>query len=368
MRLFFILALLSYSFSGSAQIKEEIKTEIDKIIKYDTEVNTERTPGFIISVIVGDSIFNYQYGSISKDSLHKPTNSTLFEIGGLTKVFTAALLEKMVLQGKMSYDATLNEYLPEVYRNTYGKDITMEQLATHTSGLPRMPLEFGVKEKEDNNPYAHYNKKDLLNFYKKFIPTEDKPDYFYSHVNYALIELAIESVCQVPFDKLLIDEILRPLGLDDTRIKITPDQCKRISQGYSIAGLKTPYWTFQSFQGSEGLKSTTQDLVDFINFNINSDQNELGEVLTNIQKSQVKTKLTKQSYAGKGWHVLKNKRYHDVVLHTGQTSGHRTFAGFVKETQTGVVILSNSEYGMGGLGYLILKMINFNWKKQKNKK
>ncbi len=344
----------------------EFRDEIDKIIYFDTEISYAHTPGFIIGIVVQDSSFIYSYGTITKDSLVKPKNNTLFEVGGMTKVFTASLVQLLVEEGKMHYDSCLNNYFPEKYRNPLTKDLKIIDLITHTSGLPRMPLEFGTKELEDNNPYAHYSAKDLMDFYKDYyFDKKTKKEYLHSHVNFALLEKAIECTTKVSYEKNLIANILHPAGMKDSGFFLSKEQQSRLAQGYSIAGKETPFWKFQSFKGSEGLKTSVEDLLEFAKLQLGQKNIDLYQSLKPTHEIYCKTGVTKFARMAKGWHVLKNKKYHDVVAHSGTTSGHRSFIGFVKETQTAVIVLSNSEHGMGGLGYLILRMMNNNWKKKR---
>ena len=350
-----------------AQFRDHLKKEIEKIVFYDTEVSLDDIPGYIIGVQMGDSTYVYSYGSISRDFKKTPTDSTVYEIGGITKVFTASLAGLLVEEGLMDFDSSLNFYLPNNLRGPYASAITIRDLIMHTSQLPRMPFEFGLKEKEINNPYAHYTNNDLMDFYKNFlVDNKKKKVYEYSHVNYALLEKAIEYASGKSFESLLNEKILAPLGMSSTFID--QDQIsnnKEFANGYSRSGRATDPWTFSSFRGSEGLKSSTKDLINFMNANLGITPHSLTEKFNAFHEPLLHTKMTRNTWIGTGWHVIKLKKYHNVILHSGSTSGYRAFMGFVKETNTGVVILSNSEKGMQGLGLLILRMINYNWKKKK---
>ena len=345
---------------------QNLKEEIQKIIYYDTDISFERTPGYVIGVVIGDSSYIFGYGSISKDSLKIPDENTIFELGSLTKVFTASLVQRLVEKGKMDFDSSLNHYLPINLKNKTAKELTLVSLLSHTSGLPKMPLEFGVKEKEDNNPYAFYTKRDLQEFYQNyFFNKKKKGDYLYSHLNYDLVELAIENACKKSFEEVLQEELLNPLNLQDTRLHLNQAQQKRLATGYSLSHKTTPAWSFQSFQASQALKSTAHDLMAFLKVNLHQQHTDFSESFSHIHQAIAKTSISKHVSVGKGWHILKNRRYYSTIAHSGSTSGHRVFMGFIKETKTGVVILSNSAYGMNGLGHLIIRLINQNWKKKK---
>ena len=371
----FLIFISLFLFSNiSAQDKDHLKKQIDKVIHYDTEIKWSETPGMVIGVKYKDSIFYYSYGNVSKDSEKIPDENTLFEIGGLTKAFTASLVSILVTEGEMQYDQPLNAYLPAKLQNEELEKLTIDQLVTHTSRLPRMPMEFGVKELEANNPYAHYTKQDLMEFYKEYIPFEmkkkkrnkkkNKDNYAYSHLNYALLESAIEVSQGKKFEYLLAEKILNPLGLNDTRVQLSEEQSNRLAIGYTTSGKSTPPWKFKSFQASEGLKSTAKDLIKFAEVHMSNDNSMLTKALVQTHLGQKETGLNKRVKSSRGWHVITtNKKYDDIVAHTGNTNGYRAYLAFVKESNTAVVILTNSEHNLHNLGYLILSMINNYWKK-----
>jgi CubicO group peptidase (beta-lactamase class C family) len=362
--LLFSTIIIQFAFS---QMREDLQKEIDRIIFHDTEITFDKIPGFVIGIIYRDSVFVYRYGSTSKDSLNTPTEETIFEIGGLTKVFTASLINLLVADGIMEYDSSFNHYLPPEYQNEKTAKITINDLVIHTSGLPKLPLEFGVKENETNNPYAFYTKNDLLDFYKNYSPIPgNSGKYHYSTLNYALLEVAIEYATNQSFETVLKEKIFSPLDMQNSSITINEKQTKQVTCGYTVAGVETPIWQFQSFAASEGVKSTAADLLKFLACNLNQIHPEIAANFSQTHVQSIETEFNKNAYMTKGWHLVKNKKYYDSFLHAGNTSGQRAFMGFVKETQTAVVMLSNSEYRTDGLGYLILRLLNNNWKKRKH--
>ncbi len=352
----------------SAQMKEDIREEIEKIIYYDTDVLQKEIPGFSIALLYQDSVFTFHYGYTSFAQKQKLEDSTIFEIGGLTKVFTASLIEVLVQDGLLEYDKPFNSYLDSIHRNASLNHITIADLVCHRAGLPKLPSEFGIKEKEPNNPYAYYTKEDLLNFYKNYTPDEEKRKYFYSSLNYALLEIAIENVSRKNYESILKEKILTPLTLQETFIRLDQKSGKMPVPGFSIGKNQMPVLKFQSFSASEGLKTTIRDLVRFLRVNMGALEASYSKIFENIHQPVYETEINKYAKVAKGWHVVELKKYYNVILHSGSTNGHRAYIGFVKETQTGVVVLSNSEHSMDGLGFLILRMLNHNWKKKKSKK
>jgi len=373
--IFILIFSFLFTFNLWSQDRVNLQEQIEKIIYYDTEIKLSETPGFIIGVKYQDSLFYFGYGSISRNFNKVPDEKTIFEIGGLTKTFTSSLVSVLVEEGKMEFEKPLNSYFSLSEKNEETQLITIDQLLTHTSRLPRMPIEFGVKEIEENNPYAHYTKQDLMEFYKEYIPLEPKKrrkenkkkkhknNYSYSHLNYALIEMAIESCQSNSFEKLLTDKILAPIDMVDTRIELSENQKKRLATGYTTSGQSTPPWTFQSFKASEGLKSTAQDLVKFAEAHMGENNSQLTKAFYATHEGRKATNRNKKIVSARGWHIISPKNYHDIILHTGNTNGHRSYLAFVKESETAVVILTNSEHNLYNLGYYILRMLNNNWVK-----
>ncbi|MEM1322859.1 MAG: serine hydrolase domain-containing protein [Bacteroidota bacterium] len=343
------------------QMRQNLITEIDKILYYDVELDYDKVPGFMIGIIVGDSTFVLSYGSTNRDSAVPPTDHTLYELGGMTKVFSATLVKQLADQELMHFDSSLNRYLPPAQRNEACDHITIGSLLTHTSGLPKMPFDFGSRETIDNNPYAFYTHDDLLEFYQEYGGTEGFGQYNYSNVGFALLGLAVEYVTGLSYEKALVQYVLQPFGLKNTAVQLDSLKARQLAQGYTAGRKATPPWAFQSFAASEGLKSDVIDLLQFLRSNIDTHHQKLAL----LHQRRQPTLLTRNTYIATGWHSIKNKKYYDVILHPGNTSGYHSFMAFVKETRTGIVILSNSEHGLNSLGYLIMRMLNNNWKKRK---
>jgi len=349
-----------------AQMEASLQKELNRIIYYDAKISYETTPGFVVGIIVGDSTYVFPYGSLSKNESSSPNSNSIFEIGGATKVFTASLVQLLVEEGKMDYDAPLNSYLNKKQRNKAYNEITVLDAITHVTGLPRMPMGFGAKEFEDNNPYAYYTKVDFFEFYQNYnIKPSKKKSYQYSNVSYALLQQAIENVSEQNYEILLNEKILAPIGMSHTAVNLSEEQHSALAGGYTLIGKATDAWDYQSFEASSGLKSSTKDLLAFLNVQLGQSEMALAKSFEAMHEELYKTDIDDRTYIAKGWHTIKQRKYFDVLAHSGSTSGHRMFMGFVKETNTAVVVLSNSENGTNGLGYLVLKMLNNNFKKRK---
>ena len=339
-----------------------LKNEINKIIEYDTEINFEKTPGFIVAVVDGDSTFYSSFGHSSRSQLESIEKDDIFEIGSVSKVFTSLLWFKFMEEEGLSLQDKVNDLLPEEYSNPRLKNLTIYDLINHTSGFPRIPEYFGKKQKNTLDPYAYFTKDDLSQYYQNFVPSPYREKFNYSHVNYAILELILEINSGKSFHDLMNTEIFTPLNMKNSFIDFFED--KNITPGYNRAMRKVKPWNFSSFAGSEGIKSTAEDLCQIIRVNLGLNYPTLYTAIENQQKISEKTNYNDKIMMANGWHVVDQGKKYDIYTHTGKTSGHTAFLAFVKETKTGVVILSNSSWGVEDLGFLILRMINYNWKRK----
>lgn len=338
----------------------ELKTEIEKLIRFDTEIDFKKTPGFLVSIIDNDSTYYFSFGSKIRNEQVEISKSDIFESGSITKVFTASLISILVHEGKLQYTDKVNGFIEEAYRNPRLENLTIMDLVTHQSGMSLRPAFFGKKEKNIQNPYAHYKKEDLLKYYRDYIPESKK--FEYSHTNYALLELVINAVTQKSIEDVLIEKIFNPLGMRHSFIDFAEKKDKVITTGYDRSMKPVTPWSFSSFKGSEALKTTAEDLVSFLKANMNMSFSELDNIFNHNFTPQLQDSFNTQLSVAIGWHII-NMNHFNIITHTGRTSGHNVFIGMVRETKTAVVILANSTAGTEDLGLQILRMINYNWKR-----
>ena len=364
----YMIILLMIVFSSMTLLGQ--RSESKKLEKYvskyvEMEIDLNKNPGILIGIIDGDSTYVYGFGEAEKGTSRPPTDSAIFEIGSMTKVFTASLLQILVDEGKIDYQKTLADYLKKEQLHESIQNLTVWSLATHTSGFPRVPTNFSIKDKDPNNPFKNYTDKDFDEFlagYNLF----QTGNYIYSHTNFALIERIIETVENKDFQLVLEEKLLRPLGLKNTTHGLDENQKQRLNPGYLLDGTPAPTAIFSTFYGSIGLMSDMNDLIRFVQVNLELGQElPLQSSLIKTQVSQVNTGIETYIDTGIGWHIVRPKRkYYGIVSHRGTGVGHQAYIAFIPETQTGVIVLANSRNSLEGLGFFMLKMINNNWKRK----
>jgi serine-type D-Ala-D-Ala carboxypeptidase/endopeptidase len=355
--IFFILTL---SHRGLYSQSHDLKVEIDKLIRFDTEIDFKKIPGFIVAVVDNDSTYYFSYGTTSKGEKNNFSKDDIFEIGSVTKVFTSSLISVLVSEGLISYSDQVNSYLPEEYQNPRLKELTISDLITHQSGMPKRPSYFGRKEKDFQNPYEHYSVSDLLRFYRDYIP--EQKAFEYSHTNYALLEIIINKVTSKSYQDALTAKIFRPLDMSNSFVDFSEKKENVTIAGYSRALKPVQPWTFSAFKASEGIKSSACDMVKFIRANMNFPSSGLESIFKHNFNPPINSSFNTQLSVATGWHLIHMNQFY-IATHTGKTSGHCAFVCMVRETKTAVVILTNSSLGTEDLAMQILRMINYNWKR-----
>ena len=346
----YLLIFLSYT-QIKAQNGSILQREIDKAMKYEVNMDTSKMTAWVIGCLDHDSAWIYGYGHISKTDMRKPDGNTLFEIGGLTKTFTANVVHSMTEKKLLHYDSTVNTYLKPAQRFPLGNKITLLQLMTHTSGLPKMPEGFGMTEFDQDQPYLAYTEAQFFESLKTLDTVDIKlGQYLYSHINHAILEMIVKN-----------KEHHTDLTKFDRRLK---DTIFPQAQGYNPVQRPVPNWRFgETFQFSVGIKANMTDLLDFLKFQMSIKDTIHTQSLAETQKPIFKTGIDKYTTISKLWHVLKVGKHVEVCLQSGATNGQSAFVAFVPETKTAVVVLANSRLVQGKLGMIVLKILNYNWKR-----
>ena len=190
-------------------------------------------PGIVVGMVNADGRAFFSYGQTAYDSGVLPDEHTLYEIGSVTKVFTATLLAEMVARGEVQLGDAVESLLPASAsvpaRN--GIQISLEHLATHSSGLPGNPP-LGMSD--PLNPFASFTEQDLYAFLATYVlPRDPGSAYEYSNLGVGLLGHALAHRLQLTYEDALRTRILQPLGLTDTTITLTPNQTARRVPGYA---------------------------------------------------------------------------------------------------------------------------------------
>jgi CubicO group peptidase (beta-lactamase class C family) len=294
----------------------------------------------------------YGFGKAGADGA-APTADTVFEIGSVTKVFTAVVLAEMVRRGQVRLDQPVAELLPAgtTVPTRDGKVITLEHLATHTSGLPRLPVGFAPKDAAD--PYVDFDEARLLASLKA-ATLERAPGvrYAYSNLGAGLLGWVLARRAGKPYEALVRELVTAPLGLSDTAITLGPAQQARFAQGHDPDGRSVPAWAFQALAGAGALRSTARDLARFLWANLGKLGPALHPALTDTHRQRHETPGVGR--IGLGWQIGgKGARWHN-----GGTFGFHSFVAVHPERGVGVVVLASTATDVvDGLGSRLIQRL-----------
>jgi D-alanyl-D-alanine-carboxypeptidase/D-alanyl-D-alanine-endopeptidase len=351
--LFIVLLLIAFlpSFIFAQSLQDE--AAVKKILQQRIDID-KKGVGIAVGIINEKGIKLINYGKMNVKENREVAADSFFEIGSITKVFTGILLADMVTRGEMKLDDPISLYLPKSVKvpTRNGKEITLVDLATHTSGLPRMPTNF--KPKDPKNPFADYTEQQLYEFLSNYaLPRDIGSLYEYSNVGMGLLGHILALKAKTDYESLVLYRICKPLKMNDTRITLSAEQKSRLATGHNINFQPVPNWDIASLAGAGALRSTVNDMLKFLAANMGLVKTDLLPVL---QKSHQipKPAESKQTDVALGWHI--NKRYGtEIIWHNGGTGGYRTFIGFAPAKRAAVVVLSNANSGQDDIGLHILE-------------
>jgi CubicO group peptidase (beta-lactamase class C family) len=292
------------------------------------------------------------YGSPGPGSLSLDADS-VFEIGSITKVFTAILLAEMADRGEVTLDDPIAKYLPanvQVPRRA-DREITLIDLSTHRSGLPRLPD--NLKPADATNPYADYTVAQMYEFLSRHELRRDIGSQFeYSNFGLGLLGHVLALRAGMPYETLLKQRVLDPLGMTHTAITLTPWMQEHLVKGHNTAGAVVPNWDIPTLAGAGGLRSTLNDMLIFARANL--------EPSGRLQQVMQRTHVVRapagnpNAFVGMNW-IIRRLDGQDITWHNGGTGGYRTWIGFDRAKRTAAIVLTNSTHGADDLGFELLK-------------
>lgn len=263
----------------------------------------------------------------------------VFEIGSITKVFTALLLAQAVVEKKLTLDSTVGELLRGKVKFADARlgAITMRQLATHTSGLPRMPDNVDGST-SPSDPYASYDRSKLDAYLSGAkLPKDLKHEPEYSNLGVGLLGDLLSRLYDKPWEQLVREKITGPLGMKDTvtATNLSEDQRARLAPPYAEKE-KASSWHFISLAGAGALCSTLADMVVFGNALLDPQKTPFADAIALM--------LTPQEGDGVGLAIRLSKvdgqRFYE---HNGGTGGYRSaFQVFPDQRIIRVVLINNS--------------------------
>jgi CubicO group peptidase (beta-lactamase class C family) len=278
----------------------------------------------------------------------------VFEIGSITKVFTAAILADMVARGRVRLDDPVAQLLPATVKvpSRNGRRITLLDLATQSSGLPSLPTNFAPRD--STNPYADYGVQQMYDFLSAYELARDPgATYEYSNLGMGLLGHALARKAGMSYEQLVTRRVLMPLGMTETAITLSPALKARLVPGHGDTGQVVANWDFAALAGAGALRSTARDMLTFLAANLDSSRGPLARSLHVTHVSRHAAGSPNMTI-GLAWHILASPAGRSIVWHNGGTGGYRSFIGFDAARGVGVVLLTNSGIGADDIGFHLL--------------
>lgn len=315
---------------GRSQMSKIPALTFEEALEYTTKNN----PDAVITVgIVKDGQISYKvYGENGQEI---PARPYTYEIGSLTKTFTAALINKAVLAGKMNGNDTIDRYLTLPGGNEYP---TIRELLTHTSGYKAYYFESPMimNRLKGRNDFYGVTKEMVLEKAGDLNMDEEGCDFVYSNYGYAVLGLVLEAVYGTDYTSLLNDFTRNELGLTDTKI----------SDGSGELG---NYWEWKDGDAYLPAGAVTSNIFDMLLYA--QMQLEDHPYLSGCHDSLQVIDASTEAYSMMGIHMDEIgmswviDKENGVVWHNGGTGDYNSYLGFHPETGTAVVVLANTAPG-----------------------
>ena len=323
--------------SPSMQAQSMPVQDVAAILKERVDVGRE-TLGVVAASLDGDRRSVTAYGQSGTD---RPLDAdTVFEIGSITKVFTALLFADMVLRGEVAADDPAAKFLPGSVRmpEFEGAPITLLDLATYTSGLPRMPSNFAPKDRRIPTSITRPSGSTITCRTTSSASSRGQ-HYEYANLGFGLLGHVLELRAGRSYEELVVSRICAPLGMDDTRITLTNSMQQRLARGHNMGLAPVANWDFSALAGAGALRSTANDLLKFLQMCLEPGDGPVAAA-QKLALAERRPRADQRDVAS-GWFVA--SRFGDeLVWKDGGTGGYATFIGYSTRTRRNCILLSNA--------------------------
>jgi D-alanyl-D-alanine-carboxypeptidase/D-alanyl-D-alanine-endopeptidase len=350
--LFFMALANAFAVQGQEIPAAPVPTDAEILALLKDRLDPRADVGLVAAMITPAGAIIVSAGKAGPDGIPLLNGDTVFEIGSVTKVFTAVALADMIERGEVALDDPVQKFLPTGARvpERNGKPITLLDLTTHTSGLPSLPTNLELSDMA--NPYARYTVPQLYTFLNDYKLTRDIGSAFeYSNFGVGLLGHALALRTGKSYEEMVRSRILQPLGMKDTGITLSDSMRQRLAVGHNGEGSPVPNWDLPTLAGAGALRSSANDMVKFVQANLA----DTGPRATALRRSR-----GRQRNAGKpdmniglGWIITKTPTA-EIVWHNGGTGGYHSFMGLDLEKKTGVLILYNTSADIDDIGFYLL--------------
>ena len=294
--------------------------------------------GLTVGVLLHGQRTIFSYGTAKPDSV--------FEIGSITKTFTATILAQMVEQKAVTLDTPVRDLLPpSTIAKPEGREITLLDLSDQHSGLPRMPGNFKPSDKAD--PYIDYTPQKLYEFIAQHgVALPDNTPFLYSNLGVGLLGQALANRAHKSYADVLHDEVTGPLGLADTGQKLTPAMRERFIPGHHGDHTPAHAWDFDALAGCGSIRSTAADLLTYLAAQLHP---ELAHLTSSLESKTLPAAIAAthipRADTAPGRKIALNWFFNPDLgsyWHNGGTGGYTSYAVFNPKDDFAVIVLFNT--------------------------
>ncbi|MEM6470867.1 MAG: serine hydrolase [Planctomycetota bacterium] len=297
-----------------------------------------------IGVIDGDQDAFIGVGRFSESDDRVPNAQTIYEIGSISKVFTGIMLADAIQNGLVTADQPVQDLVPDdvripTWKNAPDRKITLRDLSTHVSGLPRMPNNLNVLA-QLSDPYANYAASDLFTFLKahqlRRSPGEKEE---YSNLAVGLLGEVLSQQQNLTYEALLRSRITEPLKMRDTCLSLSESQLERLAPPHNIGRKPSSNWNFKALAGAGAIRSSIGDMLKFCRANLNVPDNETGKAISSAFSKQREAVGASSRPMGFGWIINPGS---ETRWHNGGTGGYHSILLINQKEKHCVVVLCNT--------------------------
>ena len=344
-------------FKITDKLKETIQSLVD---------NNKTNAAIVVGLVDPNGTQFYSYGNMSNANPITVDKDTIFAIGSITKVFTTILLADMVNRGLVNLDDPIQQYLPTSIKvpTFKGQKITLENLATHTSGLSEFPSSHcvsnfnGTDDDEEDSIQArlffiecdkNYTFDQLYqDLSNTTLIREPGLKFEYSTFGISLLGHILALKSGMPYDRLLEERILNVLGMNSTSVVLSDVQKSRLAIGH-LNGQELPFWnTSRPIAPAGGLHSSVADMLKFASANLGLINTKINDAMKEshiiIHDSRIEKAFSNNytAYVSLGW-IIATDFGTQIVEHNGETAdGYNSFIALNPSKERGIVIIASA--------------------------
>jgi beta-lactamase class C len=340
--------------------KREVKKVVDATVQ--PLMAKENIPGMAIGLVVDGRPYVFNYGIASRETGQPVAASTLFEVGSISKTFTASLISYAQIHGYVSLSDEAGKYFEPLRGAPFG-DVTLLELGTHTAGRLPMQVPNGIDDDQQ-----------LLQYLKGFHPNQEPGTLrVYSNIGIGTLGLIAAKAMGADYATLMQERLFTPLGLTSTYIDVPADRMADYAQGYTEDGKPIRLAPGELWQEAYGVRTTAADLVRYLEANMN-----LIDVAPDVQHALIDTHTAYFKTGAMTQDLIWEQYPYPVALRTllagpaeigdavpatllkpperprqdvwinktGSTNGFTAYVAFVPARRLGIVLLANKSFSL----------------------